>query len=116
MSAITLVPVASAQSIQLTRRGRAVRSFCLLALSLLVLLGVGRAVAASLASQFQVVPREPVVSGAQVVVVEGDTLWRIARRVVPDRDPRAVVGDIRMMNRLDGSLIYPGQVLTVPNR
>jgi hypothetical protein len=51
---------------------------------------------------------------ARVVVQSGDTLWTLAREYGPaDQDIRAVIGDIRTLNRLDGSLIRPGQVLLI---
>ena len=52
-------------------------------------------------------------STATVVVQPGDTLWAIAGRVAPDRDPRAVVEDIVAANDLTGDLV-PGQALVVP--
>lgn len=115
MSAITLVAHAGDHSYQLTRRGRAVRSFCLFVTILLVSLGIGRAVLTSLTDSFHVVRQNTPVSGATVVVVDGDSLWDIARRTSPESDPRAVVSDIRVLNNLSSNLIYPGQVLTVPS-
>lgn len=50
-----------------------------------------------------------------VVVLEGDTLWHIARRhTQPGRDPRPVVELIRQANGLETALVRPGQVLKVP--
>jgi len=49
-----------------------------------------------------------------VTVHEGDSLWAIAQRTAPGRDPRAVVDEIRELNGLSSSLIQPGQSLTVP--
>jgi hypothetical protein len=46
-------------------------------------------------------------------VEAGDTLWGIARRVAPDRDPREVVDQMVRDNRLRGSL-QVGQQLLVP--
>lgn len=48
---------------------------------------------------------------AQVVVHDGDTLWSIAGRVAPGRDPRAVVDQLRRVNRLRSPNLVPGQVL-----
>lgn len=48
---------------------------------------------------------------AQVVVHNGDTLWSIASRVAPGRDPRAVVDQLLRINRLDTPALVPGQVL-----
>jgi LysM repeat protein len=48
-------------------------------------------------------------------VNSGDTLWSIAEQVAPeDTDVRAVVAEIRNLNDLESSLIYPGQSLLVP--
>jgi hypothetical protein len=46
-------------------------------------------------------------------VEAGDTLWGIARRVAPGRDPREVVDQMVRDNRLRGSL-QVGQQLLVP--
>jgi LysM repeat protein len=48
-------------------------------------------------------------------VLAGDTLWDIAREHGPEgADPRAVVHTIQEMNELEGSVIQPGQVLSIP--
>lgn len=48
-------------------------------------------------------------------VLAGDTLWDIALEHGPGgEDPRAVVHAIQEMNELEGSVIQPGQVLSVP--
>lgn len=62
---------------------------------------------------------EPLVApAAQVHVVERyDSLWKIARRYYPDRDPREVVWALRQANpgvnpgnlRLGQEIILPGQ-------
>ena len=51
-----------------------------------------------------------------VVVQPGDTLWTIAGRVAPDRDPRAVIHQIREINGLSSASIQAGQRLAVPPR
>ena len=48
---------------------------------------------------------------ATVTVHDGDTLWSIATRVAPDRDPRAEVADLARRNHLVGVELMPGQVL-----
>jgi len=54
------------------------------------------------------------VGPVSVVRVEpGDTLWSIAERVAPGRDPRNVVADLRARNHLSGVDLTPGQVLSV---
>jgi LysM repeat protein len=49
-----------------------------------------------------------------VTVEPGDTLWSVALRVAPDRDPRAVVEDVIAINRLSDNTIHVGEVLRVP--
>ncbi|RAY10825.1 LysM peptidoglycan-binding domain-containing protein [Actinomadura craniellae] len=54
-------------------------------------------------------------TGVRTVVVDGDdTLWAIAARARPNRDPRVTVHLIRELNGLSGSIIRPGQRLIVP--
>lgn len=52
-------------------------------------------------------PRQP----ATVTVHDGDTLWSIAGRITPERDPRAEVAELQRRNHLDGVAIIAGQVL-----
>jgi nucleoid-associated protein YgaU len=48
-------------------------------------------------------------------VRSGDSLWSIALSVAePGEDVRGVVASIRDLNDLNGSLIHPGDLLTVP--
>jgi Tfp pilus assembly protein FimV len=47
------------------------------------------------------------------VVEQGDTLWSIARRVAPGRDPRPVVDGLIEANDLRGGL-QAGQELSIP--
>ena len=46
-------------------------------------------------------------------VQAGDTLWAIARRVAPERDPRLVVDQVASENHLRGPL-QAGQQLLLP--
>jgi hypothetical protein len=48
---------------------------------------------------------------ATVTVRTGDTLWSIANRVAPDRDPRAEVAELQQRNHLPGVDLTAGQVL-----
>jgi hypothetical protein len=50
-----------------------------------------------------------------VEVHRGESLWELARRVVPDGPPEAVVARIRALNRMSGSTLHPGQPLLVPD-
>lgn len=59
-------------------------------------------------------PAAPVVRGNSVAVAPGDSLWSIAERVAPNRDPRAEVDLLQRLNHLDGSAtLVPGQVLRI---
>lgn len=48
-------------------------------------------------------------------VVSGDTLWDLAdERTEEGEDVRSMVRTIQRVNRLDGGLITPGQVILLP--
>jgi LysM repeat protein len=49
------------------------------------------------------------------VVRPGDTLWSVAERHVPSRDPFGVIAEIRRLNDLDGYTVHPGDQLVLPN-
>lgn len=91
--------------VRLTRRGR-------VAALVLCLLCSGAAAAAVGSASQASDPAEP-----QVAVVEpGDTLWSVAARHVPSRDPYGVIDEIRRLNDLRDSTIHPGQELILPAR
>jgi nucleoid-associated protein YgaU len=48
---------------------------------------------------------------ATVTVQSGDTLWSIASRVAPNRDPRDEVARLQQVNHLSGVDLAAGQVL-----
>lgn len=51
-----------------------------------------------------------------VVVQPGQTLWEIAGRIAPDRDPRRVIADIEDLNGLtDPGGLVAGRSLFVPS-
>ena len=52
----------------------------------------------------------------QIVVQPGDTLWAIAKAESPETDPRDMIGQIVQLNELGSAKIYPGQVLTLPEK
>ncbi len=85
------MPATSPQaSIRLTRRGRRLVA-TLLTFSGLLIGGVSVGVASAGATA----PGKP----AEVITVQsGDTLWALAERVYPDRDPREGVSLLRDMN------------------
>jgi LysM domain len=48
---------------------------------------------------------------ATITVHDGDTLWSIATRIAPQRDPRAEVAELQRRNHLHGVALAAGQVL-----
>jgi Tfp pilus assembly protein FimV len=46
-----------------------------------------------------------------VAVPSGDTLWSIAARIAPDRDPRAEISDLQRINHLASTDLVAGQLL-----
>lgn len=49
-----------------------------------------------------------------VTVASGETLWQVAQRLAPERDPRATIHDIRALNGLDTAAVLAGQEVVVP--
>ncbi len=49
-----------------------------------------------------------------VVVQPHDTLWSIATRTAPKRDPYAAIAEIQKINNLEGYVVHPGQTLELP--
>jgi hypothetical protein len=54
------------------------------------------------------------VSHRRYVVRPGDTLWTIARRVAPGRDPRSTIHEIEEANDVSAGSLMPGQAVSVP--
>ncbi|WP_366921790.1 LysM peptidoglycan-binding domain-containing protein [Metallumcola ferriviriculae] len=50
----------------------------------------------------------------QIVVEEGDSLWSICKELQMEGDIRRMIYQIKIINNLEQSTIYPGQVLLVP--
>jgi hypothetical protein len=93
--------------LRLTRRGRAV----VLAFFVLVA-SLASAVLFTTASRAS----DPDTGPAPTVVVQPhDTLWSIATRTSPRRDPYAAVAEIQRLNDLDGYVVHPGQTLILPH-
>jgi Tfp pilus assembly protein FimV len=49
------------------------------------------------------------------VVRPGDTLWDIAERAAPGRDPRQTIADLTAVNGVDAGSLVPGQQLRLPS-
>jgi nucleoid-associated protein YgaU len=97
---------AHAAPLRLTTRGLAVLLLATVILGLLMLWVAYRS--------FPAAPAGPRPTSAGVVTVQsGDTLWSIAQRVSPGRDPRAVVDELRADNDLSEVSLTPGQTLKV---
>jgi hypothetical protein len=92
-----------AAPLRLTRRGVLVLALGVLALA------AGLVLTAWLSAPSASAGRRP--QPATVVVHDGDTLWSIASRVAPGRDPRAEVAELQRRNHLLGVDLTPGQVL-----
>src|SRR5205823_11848037 len=88
-SGIQLVPDSGALSARarLTRRGR----HALGGIAVLLGLALGGGAAAAAVHVGRPTPPLPSAVSATVVVMPGDTLWTIAERLAPGRDPRGVV-------------------------
>lgn len=96
-------------AVRLTDRGRALLVTVLLLVGLLAGSLVAERWAAADAPAGQV-PR----AGGAVIVQPGDTLWEIAVRVAPQRDPRDTVARLVAANGLSGVQVRAGQQLVVP--
>jgi hypothetical protein len=92
--------------LRLTRRGRLVAAMATVLIAVLTLVGVASRVG-SLSESAPV----PASAPAQVVVAPGETLWSIAERVAPERDPRTVVARIRQLNGMSTGDVRAGQTL-----
>jgi Tfp pilus assembly protein FimV len=117
--------------LRLTRRGRAVvLGFFVLMASLasaILLAGASRAdeaptgpvsTAPAPAAPAPAAPAStapaPTGPAPSVVVQPHDTLWSIATRAAPERDPFAAIAEIKKINDLKGYVVHPGQTLELP--
>ena len=100
---VAVAPRGEARPIRLTRRGWAVA---------VLAVGIALAGALWLAHSSAMASSAPHRSPPSTVVVRpDDTLWSIATRIAPDRDPRAVVSELEQRNDLTGPTVQVGQVL-----
>jgi LysM repeat protein len=75
----------------------------------LLVAGLGLAVAATASRA-----ADPARDAPTAVVRPGDTLWSIAEREVPGRDPVAAVEEIRRLNGMADSTVHAGQRVVLP--
>jgi LysM repeat protein len=92
--------------LRLTRRGR------------VVLIGLFLLLVATIAVVLSPAARgaDPTGPAPTVVVQPGDTLWSVAERHRPSRDPYAVIREIRRLNGLSSNIVHVGQELTLPQQ
>ena len=90
--------------LRLTRRGRLVALALLLGLAVLL---TGLAATPGQAADPPAAPRT-------AVVQPGDTLWSIAERYAPGRDPYRAVDQLRRSNGIADYTVHPGQRLNLP--
>jgi len=92
--------------LRLTRRGRVV------VLAFFVLMAsLASAILLTTASRAESRESGPAPS---VVVQPDDTLWAIATRTAPDRDPYAAMAEIKRINGIEGYVVHAGQRLELP--
>lgn len=120
-----LRPIAGGRSVESRRRRRMYRRRrAMVLLGVVTVLLVGWQLCLGLAALFAepaadlpfatpaVAAAEPAPFGGSTYVVQpGDTLWTIAHRVAPQRDPRAVVDELTL--RLGGAPLQAGQSVDV---
>ena len=95
------------RTVRLTRRGRLLVLVGLVAL-LLAAFAMGR-------SASQASPAAPATAVlGQTTVHQGETLWGVARRIAPQRDPREVVAQLQRLNEIRGADLQIGQQLLLP--
>lgn len=117
MSAITITHTpgrsAAPGRLRLTRRGRMVFfgfPAMLVVAALLSLAGFLNSPAKAADSAAELQPT----SSTSVTVQTGESLWGIAGKAAPSRDPRDVVAEIIQLNNLQDGRIVPGQQLFIP--
>lgn len=97
--------------LRLTRRGKFVligMPIFVLSLGVLMLIGIFFSPAKASAD----VPLG--VDALNVTVIEGDTLWGLAREFAPEIEPREAIRQIAELNNLQGNVLYAGTELYIP--
>lgn len=105
-----LRPAPAAVPLRLTSRGVAVLA------AAVAVVAVALVALAWLSAPSSAGSTPPALVGDTVAVAPGDSLWSIAERVAPNRDPRAEVAQLQQLNHLDGAAgtdLVPGQVLRI---
>lgn len=51
-----------------------------------------------------------------IIVKKGDTIWSIAQKIDSNRDIRDIVYDIKNINDLSSTDIFPGNKIYLPNK
>lgn len=97
----------------MTRRARLVRTILLGVVFVAVLVGVVAAVWSPTAAADEDTSATGTVT---VIVDEGDSLWSVVSEHSYDRDPRAVMDEVRTLNGMSTNVIHPGQRLDLPAR
>lgn len=49
------------------------------------------------------------------VVNVGESLWELAKKYAPGKDPRVFAYEVRQLNGLSQSYVFPGQRLIIPS-
>lgn len=100
--------------LKITRRGKIARGIAIAT----GLVGVGLSATGVVAGAGAIheANNQPVqLSGEEIVVLPGDTLWNIAEAIDPNADPRDVIGLLERANPdLDPGSIQPGDVIQIP--
>ncbi len=83
---------------------------------LLVVAAVGAGLVVAMGRGVQGAPERAPAGGERrtYVVQPGDTLWAIAQRLEPGRDPRPLVDAIAAANGVAPGNLVPGQTLVLP--
>lgn len=85
----------------------------ILVISVALLLGAGKTIQSAQASGSEAVSVEKV-SFEYVTVMNGDTLWAIAEKHAPTRDPRDFISEIVALNNLSDSVVDAGMRIALP--